>query len=116
VTGEFTRDGGYHAMIHLLDAGAEVSCVFAVNDVMAMGAMAALRERGIKLPDGMAVAGFDDIGVLRDVTPALSTVRLPLHEVGVQAVRLLLDDAPDRPRMVQVSGDVVIRASTPALR
>jgi LacI family transcriptional regulator len=97
VTGEFTRDGGYHAMIHLLDAGAEFSCVFAVNDVMAMGAMAALRERGIDLPGGMAVAGFDDIDVLRDVTPALSTVRLPLHEVGVQAVRLLLDDAADRP-------------------
>jgi LacI family transcriptional regulator len=115
VAGEFTRDGGYRAMAGLLAAGADMSCVFAVNDVMAMGAMAALREHGIELPAGMAVAGFDDIGVLRDVTPALSTVRIPLHEVGVQAVRLLLDDAADRPRMVSVGGQVVIRASTPTL-
>jgi LacI family transcriptional regulator len=114
VSGEFTRDGGYDAMNRLLAGDADVSCVFAVNDVMAMGAIAALRERGIELPGGMAVAGFDDIGVLRDVTPALSTVRLPLHEVGVQAVRLLMDgDEARRPRTVVVRGDVVIRASTP---
>jgi LacI family transcriptional regulator len=115
VAGEFTRDGGYQAMDRLLAAGAEVSCVFAVNDVMAMGAMAALRDHGVELPGGMAVAGFDDIGVLRDVTPALSTVRLPLHEVGTQAVRLILEGVADSPRIERVSGDVVIRASTPAI-
>jgi LacI family transcriptional regulator len=116
VAGEFTRDGGYEAMIRLLAAGADVSCVFAVNDVMAMGAMAALREQGYELPSGMAVAGFDDIGVLRDVTPALSTVRLPLHDIGAQAVQLVLDDSPERPRTLHVHGDVMIRASTPPAR
>jgi LacI family transcriptional regulator len=113
VAGEFTRDGGYEAMIRLLAGGADVSCVFAVNDVMAMGAMAALRERGYELPGGMAVAGFDDIGVLRDVTPALSTVRLPLHDIGAQAVKLALDDGAERPRTLHIRGDVMIRASTP---
>ena len=113
VAGEFTRDGGYQAMIRLLAAGADVSCVFAVNDVMAIGAMAALRERGYQLPGGMAVAGFDDIGVLRDVTPALSTVRLPLHDIGARAVRLALDDGAGHPRTLHVRGDVMIRASTP---
>lgn len=116
VPGDFTRDGGYTAMASLLAVGADVTCVFAVNDVMAMGAMAALRDHGVVLPGGMAVAGFDDIGVLRDVIPALSTVRLPLHEIGVQTVRLLLDDDADRPRTIRVRGQVVIRASTPSPR
>jgi LacI family transcriptional regulator len=115
VAGEFTRDGGYAAMNRLLDEGADMTCVFAVNDVMAVGAMAALRERNIRLPEGMAVAGFDDIATLRDVSPALTTVRVPLEEVGVQALRLALDDGVGRPRVRRVSGTVVIRASTPPL-
>jgi LacI family transcriptional regulator len=113
VGGEFTRDGGYEAMERLLAAGADVTCVFAVNDVMAVGAMAALRERDIWLPDGMAVAGFDDIATLRDVSPALTTVRVPMQEMGAQALRLALDDGLGRPRVQRVSGTVVLRASTP---
>lgn len=116
VAGEFTRDGGYDAMNRLVDSGADVTCVFAVNDVMAVGAMAALRERNIWLPDGMAVAGFDDIATLRDVSPALTTVRVPMEEIGAQAMRLALDDGAGRPRVERVSGTVVIRASTPRLR
>jgi len=115
VSGEFTRDGGYDAMNRLLNDGADVTCVFAVNDVMAVGAMAALRERNIWLPDGMAVAGFDDILTLRDVSPALTTVRVPMEEMGAQALRLALDDGVGRPRVQRVSGTVVIRASTPRL-
>lgn len=116
VDGEFTRDGGYGAMNRLLDAHADISCVFAVNDVMAVGAMAALRERNIWLPDGMAIAGFDDIPTLRDVSPALTTVRVPMEDIGAQALRLALDDGAGRPRVVPVSGTVVIRASTPPVR
>ncbi len=113
VAGDFTRDGGYAAMHRLLDRGTDATCVFVVNDVMAVGAMAALRDRGMALPGAMAVAGFDDIGTLRDVTPALSTVRLPLSDIGAEAVRLALDEDTDRPRIRHVGGDVVIRASTP---
>ena len=113
IPGEFTRDGGYEAMERLLAAGADVTCVFAVNDVMAVGAMAALRERDIWLPDGMAIAGFDDIVTLRDVSPALTTVRVPMEEIGAQAFRLAVDDGVGRPRVRHVSGTVVLRASTP---
>jgi LacI family transcriptional regulator len=115
VYGGFTRDGGYAAMNELLDRGTEATCVFAVNDVMAVGAMAALRDRGVALPSGMAVAGFDDIATLRDVTPALTTVRLPLEELGAGAVEMVLQGPADQPRVRRVRGEVVLRESTPPL-
>jgi LacI family transcriptional regulator len=114
IAGEFTRDGGYAAMQRLLDQGTDATCVFAVNDVMAVGAMAALRDRRLEAPGAMAVAGFDDIATLRDVNPALTTVAIPLQEVGAHAIRLALDEDADRPRIHQVRGKVIIRASTPA--
>jgi LacI family transcriptional regulator len=63
----------------------------------------------------MAIAGFDDIVTLRDVSPALTTVRVPMEEIGAQAFRLAIDDGVGRPRVRHVSGTVVIRASTPRL-
>ncbi|MEU8299952.1 LacI family DNA-binding transcriptional regulator [Micromonospora sp. NPDC048909] len=113
VPGPFTRDGGYQAMQQLLDLSPDVSCVFAVNDVMAVGAMAALRDRGLELPAAMAIAGFDDIATLRDVNPGLTTVRIPLEEIGALAVRLALEDDVERPRLRRIGGEVVLRASTP---
>ena len=91
IEAQFTRDGGYVAMTELLDREIEVEVVFAVNDVMAVGATAALRDQGYRVPEDMAVAGFDDISTLRDVRPALTTVRLPLEEMGRRALELALD-------------------------
>ncbi|KRF26519.1 LacI family DNA-binding transcriptional regulator [Phycicoccus sp. Soil803] len=113
VPGAFTRDGGYGAMQELLEIGATVECVFAVNDVMAMGAMAACRENGLRLPDDLAMAGFDDIATLRDVDPSLTTVRLPLEQLGQAALDLIVTIDGPRPRQTRVAGQVVIRASTP---
>ncbi|WP_026311121.1 LacI family DNA-binding transcriptional regulator [Parafrankia elaeagni] len=113
VPGEFTRDGGYAAMSELLHRGTDVTCVFAVNDVMAVGAMAALRDHGLRLPDEMAVAGFDDIVTLRDVTPGLTTVRVPLEDLGASALRLALEPPAEKPRLQRVRGVVVVRESTP---
>ena len=115
VHGGFTRDGGYAAMLELLDRGTDATCVFAVNDVMAVGAMAALRHRGVALPSEMAVAGFDDIETLRDVTPALTTVRLPLEDLGVWALDMVLQPPAEQPRVRRVRGEVVVRESTPPL-
>jgi LacI family transcriptional regulator len=109
----FTRDGGYDAMIEVLDRSRGIDCVFAVNDVMALGAMAALRDRGVALPSAMGVAGFDDILTLRDVTPALTTVRLPLEDLGAWALQLVLEPSTDQPRIRRVRGEVVLRESTP---
>ncbi|MGW6130284.1 LacI family DNA-binding transcriptional regulator [Cellulomonas sp. NPDC055163] len=113
VRSAFTRDGGYDGMRTLLGSGAQVDVVFAVNDVMAVGAMAAARDAGLAVPRDVAVAGFDDIVTLRDVTPPLTTVRVPLVDIGVAATQLALAAPADEPRLVHVEGTVVLRASTP---
>lgn len=113
VTTQYTRDGGYVALGELLDFGLEVDAVFAVNDVMAIGAMAALKERGLSVPDDIALAGFDDIAMLRDISPALTTVRLPLADMGRGALELALIPADDEPSSAVIGGEVVVRDSTP---
>ncbi|WP_454084416.1 LacI family DNA-binding transcriptional regulator [Georgenia sp. Marseille-Q6866] len=108
----FVRDGGHDAMVELMQRDLDVEVVFAVNDVMALGAMTAAREAGLVLPRDMAFAGFDDIFALRDVTPTLSTVRIDMVDIGRQATALALggDEGPD---LVTVTGEVVLRESTP---
>jgi LacI family transcriptional regulator len=113
VHGELSRDGGYQAMSEVLAAGPPLpDCVFAVSDIMAVGALARLRAAGLDVPGDIALAGFDDIPTLRDVYPPLTTVRLPLRQLGQMAARLVLGDAPDQPRVVPVPGEVVLRQST----
>ncbi len=114
VHGDLSRDGGYAAMSEILAAGEPLpDCVFAVSDIMAVGALARLRAAGIDVPGDIALAGFDDISTLRDVYPPLTTVRLPLKRLGEIAARLVLsDEAPRRPRVVPVPGEVVLREST----
>ncbi len=111
---QLTRDGGYVAMTELLDRDIQVDAVFAVNDVMAVGAMAALREQGYRVPEDLAVAGFDDIATLRDVQPPLTTVRMPLVMMGRRALEFALTaSAADAPITAMPPGEVVVRASTP---
>ena len=94
VHGAFTRDGGYEAMSAILAADEPLpDCVFAVTDVMAMGALARLRAGGLQVPADIALAGFDDILTLRDVYPPLTTVRLPLKRMGEMAAGLVLAEA-----------------------
>ena len=90
-------------------------CVFAVTDVMAMGALARLRAGGLRVPADIALAGFDDILTLRDVYPPLTTVRLPLKQMGEMAASLVLSGAEtgrDQPRVIPVPGEVILRDST----
>jgi LacI family transcriptional regulator, galactose operon repressor len=121
VHGAFTRDGGYEAMSSVLALGGDLpDCIFAVNDVMAMGALARLRAAGLTVPADVALAGFDDISTLRDVYPPLTTVRLPLAQMGTMAASLVLSDAPSpaagpteaRHRVIPVPGEVILREST----
>ncbi|ANN17356.1 LacI family transcriptional regulator [Amycolatopsis orientalis] len=112
---EFTRDGGYAAMVRALEGGFRRGCVFAVNDVMAVGAMAACRDRGVEVPSPIAVAGFDDIITLRDIRPSLSTVRVPIETMGEQALDFVLADRAGSPRVKPVTGEVVLRESTQLL-
>lgn len=110
----FTRDGGHDGARELLagsGTGEDTAlCVFAVNDVMAIGAVAAFRAAGLNVPTDVQIAGFDDIPTLRDFEPSLSTVRLPLTVLGRQAVTLAMDS--DAGPVITVAGEVVLRDST----
>ncbi|WP_444664509.1 LacI family DNA-binding transcriptional regulator [Cellulomonas sp. CW35] len=111
----FDHEGGEDAMTRLLASGTRPQLVFAVNDVMALGALAAARAAGLVVPDDLALAGFGDITTLRDVVPGLTTVRIPLEEVGTEAMRLVLEAGNGAPRVVEVPTEVVLRESTPVL-
>ena len=117
VHGAFTRDGGYAAAQQLIADGLGATCVFACNDVMAVGAMAAFRDHGLRVAEDVSIAGFDDIKTLRDLVPSLTTVHLELEELGEHVAALALDSRPeDSARLVRVRGRVVLRDSTRRLR
>ena len=109
VHGPLTRAGARDAMNQVLEDGHRPECVFAVTDMMAVGAMAALRDHGLHPGRDVAVAGFDDIELLQDVQPSLTTVALPLTEIGETLLRVALDgeDAD------VIRGQVRLRESTP---
>ncbi|AXH34259.1 LacI family transcriptional regulator [Humibacter sp. BT305] len=114
VPGEFSRDGGRDCARDLLTRHPDLDCVFAVTDVMAVGAMAAVRELGREPGVDVGVAGFDDIAMLADVRPSLTTVALPLAPIGERAVELALaDDDELEVGREPVLGDVRLRSSTP---
>lgn len=109
--GDFHRESGYESMARALRAGvAPGTLVFGMSDVVAIGAMSAIRDAGRRIGDDIAVCGFDDVPASVDVTPRLTTVRVPLSEVGYQAFRATVDDdwtAEPLPL------EVIVRDSTP---
>lgn len=108
-----TRDGGYTAAHDLLAVNHRATCVFAVTDVLAIGALTALREAGRSVPADVSVAGFDDIPLARDVTPSLTTAALPLEKLGEQAMELALSSGHgSRSRIRRLPAEVVLREST----
>jgi len=113
--GGFTEAGGYAAALELLKLNPRPTAIFAANDSMAIGALSALRESGVRVPEDIAVAGFDDIPLARYMDPPLSTVRVPTYDLGARAVEILLhgvknqnDHARHRER---VATELVIRRS-----
>ena len=89
--GDFTEEGGAAAMARLLARpGDPVDAVFAASDLMAAGALRALRAAGRRVPEDVAVVGFEDSAMARFAQPPLTTVRQPIEELGRQATRLLL--------------------------
>ncbi|HEY3683864.1 MAG TPA: LacI family DNA-binding transcriptional regulator [Streptosporangiaceae bacterium] len=110
----FTRDGGYQAAAEMLRRGTRPTCVFAVTDVMAIGALAAFRDHGVRVPADVSLAGFDDIPIVADLTPALTTARLPLEEMGERAMELILQPPRARSRIERFPAEIVLRASTAA--
>ena len=91
VSGDFTEDSGFEAVRNMLaDKSCRPTAIFAANDAMAIGALSALREAGARVPEDFAVAGFDDIPMARHMTPRLSSVHVPIAELGERAAENLI--------------------------
>ena len=91
VAGDFTEEAGHRAGRALLARKTRPRAVFAANDMMAVGCLSAFREAGVRVPQDIALAGFDDIPIARYVTPALSTVRVRIADFGRLALDMLAD-------------------------
>ncbi|PZT71877.1 MULTISPECIES: LacI family DNA-binding transcriptional regulator [unclassified Streptomyces] len=112
---DFSEEGGARAMRELLARRPDVDAVFAASDVMAAGARQVLREAGRRIPEDVALIGFDDSAVARHMDPALTSVRQPIEEMGRTMTRLLLDmiagENADRAQIV-LPTELVVRDSS----
>ncbi|WP_406450258.1 LacI family transcriptional regulator [Streptomyces sp. NBC_00876] len=117
VHGSYDRASGYDATVELLRREPGITAVVAANDTVALGAAAAIRDRGLRIPEDISVAGFDDLPFSVDVVPALTTVRLPLFEAGARAGRLAMGkETPPPGGIATIPAELMVRGSTAAPR
>jgi DNA-binding LacI/PurR family transcriptional regulator len=112
--GDFTEASGRAAAELLLAEEPELDAVFAASDLMAIGALHALRAAGRRVPDDVAVVGFDDAPIAAYTDPPLTTVRQRVEQLGLEAVRLLLrrlEEPAGEPEAIVLETDMVVRAS-----
>jgi LacI family transcriptional regulator len=114
-SGEPTAHFGYHAAAELLDVPQPPTALIGFNDKVAVGALAAAAQRGLRVPEDLSIAGFDDIDLAQATRPLLTTVRQPLQEMGRLAVSLLIR-LMERQRLdalhIELATELVIRDST----
>lgn len=113
-TGDWAYEGGYRAMWRLIEAGPNFTAVFAENDNMAIGVTRALHEAGRRIPDDVAIVGYDDIPAAAYCYPPLTTVRQPMQQVGQVATQLLIEsiNSPDaEPQEILLETELVRRES-----
>lgn len=112
----FTVEGGYEAMKEYLQQNKELpSALFASSDALAIGAMRALQEKNIKIPEEIAIIGFNDVSVAKYVFPTLSTIKVHTEWLGELAVTTLLDiitNAAPVPRKVTIATELITRQSS----
>ncbi|WP_371784281.1 LacI family DNA-binding transcriptional regulator [Streptosporangium subroseum] len=112
--GDYTQLGGESAMARLLERAPDIDAVFVASDLMAAGALSALRAAGRRVPEDVAVGGFDDSTVALSTHPPLTTIRQPLERVAEETVRLLLAliDGAEHLDPVILPTDLIVREST----
>ncbi len=109
--------GGHDTMLQLLNSEARPTAIFLSNDILAIGAINAIRERGLRVPEDISVVGFDDIPLAEYVSPPLTTVRQPAFDKGVRATRMLIQQLEKKKKSKSVTLDVelIIRKSTTSI-
>lgn len=120
VRGDFSELSGYRAVAEVLAMAARPTALFAANDSMAVGALSALRDAGLRTPEDMAVVGFDDIPIAEYVSPALTTVRVSISTLGARAAERLFTSIREQNRSDRqhenLPTELVIRRSCGATR
>lgn len=115
IDGNFTEAAGYRAGEQLLRLSPRPTAVFAANDAMALGVMGALRERKLRVPEDISVVGFDDIPVARYVHPTLTSVHVPIAEMGDRAATMMITTLAGNGRveasLERIPTRLVVRAS-----
>lgn len=113
--GDFYHESGFHGCDQLMDTDSPPTAIFASSDQMALGAIEALRRRGLRVPEDVSIVGFDDLPEVRWSAPPLTTVRQPLADMGKLAARTVLRQARgeeiESPR-VELATQLVVRSST----
>jgi LacI family transcriptional regulator len=113
--GDFTETGGYLGMKKLLRLNPRPTAVFAANDLMALGAMLAIREANLSIPEDIALVGLDDIPAAKLVQPPLTTISQMQEDIGRRAAEMLFEridgTAPDKPRLVEMPFELIVRES-----
>lgn len=114
VCGEFTAEGGVKATHRLLDAGEPPTAIFFANDLMAIAGISATRDRGLRVPDDIAVIGFDDSSLSENIFPSLTTVSYDIYAWGRRAAELLLRSIAGESveARTEIPSDLVVRSST----
>jgi len=113
--GLFTQESGYQAAHLLLQQHPDITAIFAGNDNMAIGAIETLRESGLRVPDEVAIIGFDDISAASVVVPSLTTMRQPMAEIGERATDILIEQIESEsltPSQIILPVELVVRQST----
>jgi DNA-binding LacI/PurR family transcriptional regulator len=113
VDGDFTEEAGAAGAALLVERG--VDAIFCANDSSAAGALATIREAGLRVPEDVALAGFDDLDFAAELDPPLTTVRQDVRQQGAEAAESLiqlLEDPDGGPRRVILPTELVIRQST----
>ncbi|MCX4625232.1 MULTISPECIES: LacI family DNA-binding transcriptional regulator [unclassified Streptomyces] len=114
--GQFTEEGGAEAMERLLRAHPDPDAVFAASDAMAIGALRTLRERGLRVPEDVAVIGFNDLASARHTSPPLTTVHQPVRALGQEMARMLVSAIEGhRPSPLILPTRLTVRESAPDL-
>ena len=115
VPGDYTLERGHEAVMELIESGRDFDALFCGSDYTALGAYRALEEAGLRVPDDVAVGGFDDLDFASRVDPPLTTVRQGVAEIGHEAARTLLsllENPESGPRRVLLPTELVVRRST----
>jgi LacI family transcriptional regulator len=113
IPGLFTQASGYDAVRSMLALPQRPTAVFASNDSMAIGALSGFQDEGVRVPDEMALAGFDDVPIARYLTPSLTSVHVSISDLGVHAITRLIHAVREKNTHVR---EQTVLSTTPALR